>query len=48
MIAAWWGDVDTRRVPTESNENLVYFAVQPARVVITWLLVDYFNQRGDL
>lgn len=48
MIAAWWGDVDTRRVPTDANENLVYYAVQPSRVVITWLLVDYFSQHGDL
>ena len=48
MIAAWWGDVDTRRVPADVNENLVYYAVQPSRVVITWFLVDYFDRHGDL
>lgn len=48
MIAAWWGDVDTRRVPTDATENLVYYAVEPTRVVITWFLVDYFDQHGDL
>jgi cysteine-rich repeat protein len=52
MIAAWWGDVDTRRVPdatpAAAAENLVYYAVEPSRVVVTWILVDYFARHGDL
>ena len=48
MIAAWWGDVDTRgTVSTPMGGNLVYWDVRPGRVTITWYMVGYYSSRVD-
>ena len=51
LIAAWWGDVDTRvPIPGMPDHNLVYYAldVPNLRFVATWVDVGYFNQHDDL
>ncbi len=47
MIAPWWADVDTRGggQPTRNN---VCFALEAARVVVTWHLVGYYNSHDDM
>ncbi len=48
MIAAWWGDVDTRgALSTPTGGNLVYWDVRPGRVTITWYMVGYYSNHVD-
>ncbi|MCA9605715.1 MAG: DUF4215 domain-containing protein [Myxococcales bacterium] len=47
MIAAWWGDVDTRGV-APADENAVYWSVEPGRFIATWYRVGYFDSHVDL
>lgn len=42
MIAAWWGDVDTR-VALGGGQNLVYYDVRPGRFTATYYNVGYYN-----
>lgn len=49
MIAPYWGDVDTRNrtdvaAPTE---NIVYWHLEPGRLVVTWYNVGYFPSSND-
>jgi hypothetical protein len=46
MIAAWWGDVDTRGAGQPMRNN-VCFAVEARRVVVTWHLVGYYSSHDD-
>jgi MYXO-CTERM domain-containing protein len=50
MIAPYWGDVDTRGrdMITEVGENLVYWHLEPGRLVVTWYNVGYFSSHNDL
>jgi MYXO-CTERM domain-containing protein len=50
MIAAWWGDVDTRAIPADEKQNLVYWAVDTVnmRFVATWSEVGYYMNHIDL
>ncbi len=48
MIAAWWGDVDTRVVPADPDTNLVYFGGDATHFVFTWIDVGYFDTHLDL
>jgi hypothetical protein len=50
MIAPYWGDVDTRGrdMLTEAGENLVYYHLEPGRLVVTWFEVGYFSSHNDL
>ncbi|MFO0686565.1 MAG: nidogen-like domain-containing protein [Sandaracinus sp.] len=48
MIAAWWGDVDTRGVPAEPDTNLVYYGGDASHFVFTWIDVGYFDSHLDL
>lgn len=49
MIAPYWGDVDTRNRTDISapTENLVYWHLEPGRLVVTWYDVGYFNSMND-
>ena len=49
MIAPYWGDVDTRNRTDVSapTENLVYWHLEPGRLVVTWYNVGYYNQGND-
>ena len=46
MIAAFWGDVDTRGAGRPTR-NGVYWHVSPGQVVITWYNVGYYNSHTD-
>ena len=46
MIAAYWGDADTRGAGRPTR-NGVYWAQTPGQVVITWFNVGYFNSHND-
>ena len=51
MLAAFWGDVDTRGTTgVGAEENLVYYEVDATggRLVATYYLVGYFNSATDL
>jgi MYXO-CTERM domain-containing protein len=49
IIAAWWADVDTRGlIAGEPDRNLVYYALEPGRMVATWIDVGYFSEHVDL
>ncbi len=50
MIAPYWGDVDTRNRTglAEAGENLVYYHLEPGRLVVTWYNVGYYSQHNDL
>jgi hypothetical protein len=50
MIAPYWGDVDTRAREglSEPGENLVYWHLEPGRLVVTWFQVGYFGAHNDL
>ncbi len=50
MIAAWWGDVDTRLPLPDPAQNLVYWALDTTngRFVATWTQVGYFSSHDDL
>jgi len=43
MVAAFWGDVDTRNL----GSGLVWYKVFGDRLVVTWDRVGYYNQRID-
>lgn len=48
MIAPYWGDVDTRnRTLTDTTENLVYWHLEPGRLVVTWYNVGYYSSQND-
>lgn len=49
MIAPYWGDVDTRNREDVASptENLVYWHLEPGRLVVTWYEVGYYSQRND-
>jgi MYXO-CTERM domain-containing protein len=49
MIAPYWGDVDTRNRTDVSapTENLVYWHLEPGRLVVTWYRVGYFSSSND-
>jgi MYXO-CTERM domain-containing protein len=49
MIAPYWGDVDTRNRTDVSapTENLVYWHLEPGRLVVTWYNVGYYSQGND-
>jgi MYXO-CTERM domain-containing protein len=49
MIAPYWGDVDTRNRDDVSapTENLVYWHLEPGRLVVTWYNVGYFSYGND-
>lgn len=42
MIAAWWGDVDTR-VALAGGQNLVYYDVRAGRFTATYYNVGYYD-----
>ncbi|MBZ0121297.1 MAG: hypothetical protein K8H88_30150, partial [Sandaracinaceae bacterium] len=42
MIAPYWGDVDTRGV-RDANNNMVYWHLEPGRLIVTWHNVGVFN-----
>jgi hypothetical protein len=46
MIAPWWGDVDTRG-GGQPARNSVCFALEPRRLVVTWLRVGHFDRRDE-
>ena len=47
MVAAWWGDVDTRgALPTAAPG--IYWHIESGRFVATWFEVGYFDQHTDL
>lgn len=50
MIAPYWGDVDTRGRDglAEPGENLVYYHLEPGRLVVTWFNVGYYGAHNDL
>ena len=43
MIAAFWGDVDTR----DSLSGMVYYKITPTAMIIKWEQVGYFNIHSD-
>ena len=49
MIAPYWADVDTRNRTdiSEPSENLVYWHLEPGRLVVTWYNVGYFSSQND-
>ncbi|MBO6935656.1 MAG: MYXO-CTERM sorting domain-containing protein [Deltaproteobacteria bacterium] len=49
MIAPYWGDVDTRNRTDISSpsENLVYWHLEPGRLVVTWYDVGYYSSSND-
>lgn len=49
MIAPYWADVDTRNRTDVSapTENLVYWHLEPGRLVVTWYNVGYFSSQND-
>ncbi len=49
MIAPYWGDVDTRgRTGLASPaENLVYWHLEPGRLIVTWHNVGYYASHND-
>jgi len=49
MIAPYWGDVDTRNRMglTEMSENLVYYHLEPGRLVVTWYNVGYYSTHNE-
>lgn len=49
MIAPYWADVDTRNRTdvTDDTENLVYWHLEPGRLVVTWYNVGYYSQQND-
>ncbi len=50
MIAPYWGDVDTRNRTglATAAENLVYYHLEPGRLVVTWYNVGYYSNHNDL
>jgi hypothetical protein len=46
MIAPYWGDVDTRG-GSSNGDNLVYWYLEPGRLVVTWYQVGYFGSHVD-
>ena len=46
MVAAFWGDVDTRS-GGRPTRNGVYWDVRAGRIVITWHNVGYYSQHDD-
>lgn len=49
MIAPYWGDVDTRNATDISGpeQNLVYYHLEPGRLVVTWYNVGYFSNHNE-
>ncbi len=49
MIAAWWGDVDTRGTSRGGPpaRNGVYWSITPGRFVATWHNVGYYGSHDD-
>lgn len=49
MIAPYWGDVDTRNRTSLADpaENLVYYHLEPGRLVVTWYNVGYYNNHNN-
>lgn len=43
MIAAFWGDVDTRN----SMSGLVYYKITPTALIVKWENVGYYNMYSD-
>ena len=43
MVAAFWGDVDTRNV----SSGLVYYKITPHYMIVQWDSVGYFSQHID-
>ena len=50
MIAPYWGDVDTRNREglTDPGDNLVYYHLEPGRLVVTWFDTGYYSAHNDL
>ncbi|MBU1247442.1 MAG: hypothetical protein KKB70_01985, partial [Proteobacteria bacterium] len=48
MFAAWWLDIDTRAVPADVNENLVWYFKETGRFVVTFWETGYYNLHLDL
>ncbi|MDQ3031807.1 MAG: MYXO-CTERM sorting domain-containing protein [Myxococcota bacterium] len=50
MIAPYWADVDTRSRTglADPSENLVYWHLEPGRLIVTWHNVGYFSSHNDL
>ena len=46
MIAPYWGDVDTRGGST-AGDNLVYWHIEPGRLIVTWHNVGYYGSHID-
>ena len=46
MVAAFWGDVDTRGAGRPAR-NGIYWDVRPGQVTITWHNVGYYNSHND-
>jgi MYXO-CTERM domain-containing protein len=46
MIAPYWADVDTRSA-TGGTDNLVYWHLEPGRMIVTWHNVGYFRMHND-
>jgi MYXO-CTERM domain-containing protein len=49
MIAPYWADVDTRNRSglANPNENLVYWHLEPGRLIVTWYNVGYFSNHNE-
>ena len=49
MIAPYWADVDTRNRDglASTAENLVYYHLEPGRLVVTWYNVGYYSQHNE-
>lgn len=48
MIAPYWGDVDTRGSVPVAGENLVYWHLEPGRLIVTWHRVGYYGAHTNL
>ncbi len=43
MVAAFWGDVDTRNL----NSGVIYYKVNPTNMIVTWDAVGYYEYKVD-
>jgi hypothetical protein len=48
IVAAWWADVDTRLADAGTENDGVYWHIEPGLFVATWFDVGYFDQHRDL
>ncbi len=50
MIAPYWADIDTRSRAglTDPAENLVYYHLEPGRLIVTWYNAGYYANHNDM